>query len=72
MKCVFPLWDMDTVIRSAGAERVSEDASKRLDAVLSEQAGEILKSAKLYAMHAGRRHITRHDIVLAAMHKRRK
>ncbi len=70
MRSVFPLWDLDTVIRSAGAERVSEEASKKLDRVLYEEASDLLFSAKIYALHAGRKDIRRDDILLAAQHKK--
>ena len=71
MKSVFPLWDLDLVIRNAGAERVSEEASIRLDRLLSEQAARLLVDAGKYARHAGRRQIKREDIVLAARYQKR-
>ncbi|MFA6049447.1 MAG: histone [Candidatus Micrarchaeia archaeon] len=72
MKSVFPLWDLDTVIRNAGAERVSEEASIRLDRLLAEQASVLLIEAGKYARHAGRRQIKRADILLAAKYQKKR
>lgn len=62
----YSLFDMDKVIRQAGAERVSEDASMKLRQILEDSGKELLHRAKVYAQHAGRREITRDDIYLAA------
>ncbi len=61
----FALYDMDRIIRSAGAERVGEDASRKLGEVLEDSANEILLRAKRLAVHAGRKSIRREDILLA-------
>jgi len=61
----FTLYDMDRIIRHAGAERVGEDASKKLSEVLEDSANEILAKAKRLAIHAGRRSIRKEDILLA-------
>ncbi|HEV8290224.1 MAG TPA: histone [Candidatus Norongarragalinales archaeon] len=66
MKTEFPLFDMDKVIRSAGADRVGEDASRKLSSLLADQAREVLWRARIYSRHAGRKTITRDDILLAA------
>ena len=61
----FTLYDMDKIIRHAGAERVGEDASRKLSEVLEDSAKEILLRAKQLAIHAGRRNIRREDILQA-------
>lgn len=62
----FQLYEMDKIIRSQGAERVSEDASQRLSQLLADQAEEILFKAKILARHAGRKDIKKEDVLLAA------
>ena len=57
---------MDSIIRRSGAERVGEDASIKLSEYLEDSGKEILFKAKQLSYHAGRKHITREDIVLAA------
>lgn len=64
-KKVFPLQDMDKIIRTAGAQRVSEEASKKLSEILEDSATELVFKAKLYAKHAGRNQLNRKDILLA-------
>ncbi len=63
----FTLYDMDRIIRSAGAERVGEDASRKLSEVLEDSAEKILFKAKQLARHAGRKNIKKEDIVLASI-----
>lgn len=70
MKGAFSLFDMDDIIRKSGAERVGEDASMKLCEYLEDSGKEILFKAKVLSVHAGRKHITRDDIVLAAAHMR--
>ncbi|MCX6767685.1 MAG: NFYB/HAP3 family transcription factor subunit [Candidatus Micrarchaeota archaeon] len=60
-----PLYDMDRIIREAGAERVGEDASKKLSEVLEDSANEIIIRARQLARYAGRKNIRREDILLA-------
>ncbi|MEM0475253.1 MAG: NFYB/HAP3 family transcription factor subunit [Candidatus Norongarragalinales archaeon] len=62
------LWDLDKLIRSAGAERVDEKASRKLGEILEDEANTIIERARVYAKHAGRSFITRNDIMLAAQH----
>ncbi|MFH1779811.1 MAG: histone [Candidatus Micrarchaeota archaeon] len=57
---------MDDLIRSAGAERVDESASKKLLDLLEDEADSIVERAKTLAVHAGRSKITKEDIYLAA------
>ena len=66
----FSLYDMDGLLREAGAERVSEDASKKLAEFLEDDAKRILFKAGVYAKHAGRKNIMKKDVVLAAKHSR--
>ncbi|MFQ5405572.1 MAG: histone [Candidatus Micrarchaeia archaeon] len=66
MKTAFSLLDIDHIIRGAGAERVSEEASIRLERILEDEAHEVLFKAKIYARYAGRKTIRREDILLAS------
>ena len=60
------LFDMDVFLRNAGAERVGEDASRKLGDILEDRAKDVVFRAMIYARHAGRNYITREDILLAA------
>ena len=62
---MLPLARVEKLIRKAGAERVSRDASKELGLVLEEQALEISAKAVKLAKHAGRKTVTAEDIRLA-------
>lgn len=64
----FSLFEMDSLIRSAGAERVAEGASVKLAELLEDDAKRILGKAKVFAKHAKRKSITRKDILLACKH----
>ena len=66
MKRVLPLFDVDVFFRLKGAQRVSESASEKLAELLEDSAEELVVRAKIYARHAGRRELTREDILLAA------
>jgi len=60
------LLEIDRIIREAGAERVDERASRKLCEILEDNAKELVLTAKQFAKHAGRKRISRKDIVLAA------
>ena len=62
---VLPLARVEKLIRKAGAERVSRDASKELGLILEERAVEISAKAVKMAKHAGRKTVTEKDIRLA-------
>ncbi len=56
---------VDKLIRKAGAERVSEDASKALAKILEEEAIDVAREAVALAEHAGRKTVKKEDIELA-------
>lgn len=60
------LFDVDQIIRNAGARRVGEDASEKLCEILEDSAKDIIGRARVYAYHAGRDEIRREDVLLAA------
>ncbi|MGD8565501.1 MAG: histone family protein [Candidatus Bathyarchaeota archaeon] len=57
---------MHRLCKKAGAERVSEAASKELAKALEEIGLKIAKEALDFAMHAGRKTIHAEDIEIAA------
>lgn len=63
---VLSLFDMDDFLRDAGAQRVSECASKKLRELLEDESKRIVFKAKVLARHAGRNRLTKQDILLAA------
>lgn len=65
-KPAFPLLDMDGLIRSAGAERVDENASRKLSEILEDAGKDLMHRARQLAYYAGRKQITREDILLAS------
>ena len=56
---------VDKLIRKAGAERVSEDASKELAKILEQEGIELAREAVSLAEHAGRKTVKKEDVVLA-------
>jgi DNA-binding protein len=61
----FGLAVMNRVIKKAGAERVSDEASDALRTILEEIANNISRTAIDLANHAGRKTIKSNDILLA-------
>lgn len=61
----FSLFEMDDLIRHAGAERVDENASKKLSELLEEEGEKILEKALILAKHAGRTQVNSQDVLLA-------
>jgi DNA-binding protein len=61
----FGLAVMNRVIKKAGAERVSDEASDTLRTILEEIANNISRTAIDLATHAGRKTIKADDILLA-------
>ncbi|MEJ5293496.1 MAG: histone family protein [Candidatus Methanosuratincola sp.] len=57
---------MDRIMRKAGAERVSEEASEALREVLETLALEISRDAIALAKHAGRKTVNSEDIKMAS------
>ncbi|VVC04047.1 Archaeal histone A [Candidatus Burarchaeum australiense] len=56
---------VERLIRKAGAERVSEEASHSLTRILEDMAAGISVKAIRLAKHAGRKTVTADDIKLA-------
>ena len=61
----FGLAVMNRVIKKAGTERVSDEASDTLRTILEEIANNLSKTAIDLANHAGRKTIKSDDILLA-------
>ena len=60
-----PIAPIDRLIRRAGAQKVSREASKVLVEHLEERATEIARKAVVLARHAGRKTVKVEDIKLA-------
>ena len=60
-----PVAAMERLLKSAGADRVAEDAKLALKKALEDYAQRIGESATKYALHAGRKTVKARDIELA-------
>ncbi len=57
-----PIAPITRLVRNAGAERVSEDASQALVEILEEYGEKVAAKAVSLAKHAGRKTVKREDI----------
>ncbi len=63
---LIPLAALETLMKEAGIERVSESAKVTLKKILEEKAKTLVKRAADFAQHAGRKTLKGEDIELAA------
>jgi histone H3/H4 len=65
-KRLIPLAAMEKILKSVGADRVSDKAKVAMKNAIEERAEEIAKNAIKFALHAGRKTVKAGDIRLAA------
>ncbi|MBC8357342.1 MAG: NFYB/HAP3 family transcription factor subunit [Candidatus Aminicenantes bacterium] len=65
-KRIIPLAAMEKILRSTGAERVSDKAKIALKTIIEEKAEQIANTAIRLATHAGRKTVKAEDIKLAS------
>ena len=68
-KRLLPLAAMESLMKKAGAERVSDKAKAALKDILEQKAEEIATNAVKLANHAGRTTVKAEDIKLAVRPK---
>ncbi|OKY77861.1 MAG: Histones H3 and H4 [Candidatus Methanohalarchaeum thermophilum] len=61
-----PLAPVDRIIRSCGADRVSEEAKEELSIVMEEYGKKLSEQASKLAEHADRKTVKSEDIKLAS------
>jgi len=64
-RSLIPAAPMAEILKRAGAERVSEEASRAFAELLLDYSMELAKDAVKFANHAGRKTVKRQDIILA-------
>ena len=57
---------MEAILRNSGASRVSEDAKEAMQKVLEGMGEELGKKAVRFALHAGRKTVTKEDVMMAS------
>jgi len=65
-KRLLPLAAMEKILKSVGADRVSDKAKVALKNIVEDVSEEITQDAVKFAMHAGRKTVKAGDIKLAA------
>ena len=62
-----PLFALEKMMKSQGADRVSKDASKKMKEILENHLAELGTKASKVAAHSGRKTIQAGDIEIANM-----
>jgi len=64
-KFIITIEPLRRLMKEAGAERISDDASRELSKYLEAKTVELIKEAQKLAQHSGRVTISREDVKLA-------